>query len=653
MKQKINRFLQYNISRIKAAEQFSQQQADFFFKLVPLLLHVNHPELPGFLHQEACPGGIHLYTPEKVISDELIRRYFPATPPLSALASTAPKKNAIHSLKTIGSIGTIAQSAKSDCDYWVSVRFEELGENSLHQLQEKCELIEQWAMVYGIEVHFFLMDIDQARENSFESNAEDESAGSALKLLLKDELFRTHILVAGKIPLWWLIPPGLNEEQYRNCADKFTTDKQINPNFFVDLGYLSEIPKSEIFGACLWQLNKALESPFKSVIKFAYLELLLNYRGRALALFSDKIKCLVTYPEKLANHDEMELALDEIDPYLLLSRDIIDYYRTQAGDPSREQLVRKCLFLKTIEGMDRRTKGTDQAQSQWNSTMAMMMKWKLLPEDFTDLISLSTWSHKKLMVLGAQVHEYLIDTYKRLRDIINKFEEETGLTITSRDIAILGRKLFTFYEKKPNKVDYIRTISAASMGREHVTIHVTRLQGETVYFAFQGDHDQESLRGNADLVIKRDTSLIALITWLIINGIVQKNTALHMTKNYLSLSSHDLEGLARAIRDTFQKVDIAHIPAEQLLKTEQIERALVIINLHREKVRGSKTLHSAVLSQNSYGEYFVHEYDTLAQFKNATSQLLTKHYVSRWNNNLLFYIPPQDEKKLLQTMIGL
>ena len=154
-----------------------------------------------------------------------------------------------------------------------------------------------------------------------------------------------YILVAGKMPLWWLIPPGLTEKEYRMYVDTLYKNKKINPNIFVDLGYLSDIPESEIFGACLWQMNKALDSPFKSVIKFAYLELLLRDKDKTLPLFSDKIKCLVTFPEKLTNGKEDKLDLVDIDPYLLLAKEIVAFYQQEKTEQKRDGLIRECLFF--------------------------------------------------------------------------------------------------------------------------------------------------------------------------------------------------------------------------------------------------------------------------------------------------------------------
>ncbi|MDP2106167.1 MAG: adenylate cyclase, partial [Desulfobulbaceae bacterium] len=192
---RIDRFLAYNRSRIIKAVKFKEEKATLLFKVVPFLLHINLPGLPGFI-DAPCPCGIMRYNPFQPLSLEQFRSYFSFPLALAIDADlSSPSPCYIHSLKTIGSIGTIAQTEKSDCDYWLSVRFADFPENGLKLLSQKCKIIEEWAMGVGHELHFFLMDIDQTRDNSFESRADDESAGSAIKLLLKDELFRSHILV--------------------------------------------------------------------------------------------------------------------------------------------------------------------------------------------------------------------------------------------------------------------------------------------------------------------------------------------------------------------------------------------------------------------------------------------------------------------------
>ena len=483
IKDRIARYHAYNQSRILKAISFDTKKSTILFKIIPFLLHANSPDLPGYVDDPNCPYGIYGLKPLKLVDADLFSRYFATSQALRAGAdSPFAKQPIIHSLKTIGSIGTIAQAEKSDCDYWLSVKNAELGDKGLALLGKKCDGIMEWAMKKGVEVYFFPMDIDQTRENSFEAETDQESAGSAIKILLKDELFRTHILVAGKMLLWWLIPPGFSEQGYRAYVQKMVTQQAIKPDSFVDLGYMSDIPKAEIFGACLWQMNKAYDSPFKSVIKLAYLDMLLNQsKTQALLWFSDKVKCLVTFPEKKEQVSKTAIELTEVDPYLLMAQGIVNFYLPKLEQPEsndqmmakgREsiqqevnkeekyaELIRECLFLKTLEGMAS-AKRKPTRRKHLETIIELMKGWNLLPKDAENFSKVRSWPFQDKLGFGAKIHEFLIGTYTKLQENAGLYDVDH--TITQRDLAVLGRKLFTFYEKKANKIDYIQNHSCSS-----------------------------------------------------------------------------------------------------------------------------------------------------------------------------------------------
>lgn len=652
LKDKIEQYRAYNRARKVKAIAFNESKATILFKIIPFLLHCNYPDLPGFIEDEKCPYGIYLLDPTKVVNSELFRRFFPTSTALNHKTDNPFSLNpCIHSLKTIGSIGTTAQTEKSDCDYWISVYLKELGPNGLELLTRKCRIIEDWATSRDIEVHFFLMDIDQTRENRFESAADEESAGSSLQLLLKDELFRTHILVAGKMLLWWLIPPGLTEKGYQDYVVKLIESNAINSQNCIDLGYIADIPKTEIFGACLWQMNKALDSPFKSIIKFAYLELLLDDEKQKLPLFSDRVKCLVTFRDSLTDERDIALKPTDIDPYLLLAREIVAFYQLRRNEQKRANLIRECFFLKALEGMVSQKKTFGRKNTRLQETMQLMREWQLLPSHYKQYTNVMSWKYKKLVDFGTKVHGYLIETYKRLRWIFKSFEEGTKVAISERDIAVLGRKLFTFYEKKPNKIEYIRSLSRETMTQNDITIHITRYKGVDYYYAFQGEQDNQSIKNRTELIIRRELHPITLLTWLIVNGILSKQTTLHLTKNFLPIDLVDLQKVAESILNTFPTVKFSSISAEQLLQAEKITRGLIILNMNKHQVKNAKTFESTIITCNSFGEYFVHDYTTLTQLKNAMRTLLTKHYVSRWNKNLDIYIPTQPEQHVIKSLV--
>ncbi|MBU0481453.1 MAG: class I adenylate cyclase [Proteobacteria bacterium] len=627
---------------------FNESKAAFLFKIIPFLLHANYPDLPGFVDNEQCCFGICRLNPEKLVSQDLFSKYFPTS---SALYHHTPDpfaaKPVIHSVKTIGSIGTIAQTEKSDCDYWLSIRQKDLTEKELELLGLKCTLIEEWADTRGIEVHFFLMDIEQTRENRFDTMADKESAGTALKTLLKDELFRTHILVAGKMLLWWLIPPGLTEEGYHQYVAKLAADRTIKNENFIDLGYMADIPKPEIFGACLWQMNKALNSPFKSVIKFAYLEMLMSEKHQHLPLFSDRIKSYVTFPEHQPDQKE-KIRIADIDPYLLLARDIASFYQLDKSGEKSASLIKECLFMKTLEGMaSQKKKGGED--NRIRQTMILMKNWQLLPARFEHFSKLIQWDYRELVDFGSKVHDYLIETYKRLREIFWTMDKE--LTISERDISTLGRKLFTFYEKKENKIEYIRSISRETMAQKNITFHITRYEDQDYYYAFQGKHSSVDIKEKTRYIIKRELRPLNLVTWLLTNGILTPKTKLHITKSSMALDLYDLQSLLEKMFQVFPPINFGHISAEQLLEAERVIQALVVVNIEKKPVMGGKTLESSIITTNSYGEYFIHDYHNITQLKNALQLLLTRHFVSRWNNNLDFFTPEQKESHQIKQLL--
>ena len=77
----------------------------------------------------------------------------------------------------MGSVGTIAQSERSDLDIWLCHR-PGLSESALKELEQKCQRISEWADDMRLEMHIFLMDCDVFKEGKI-SALNEESSGSA------------------------------------------------------------------------------------------------------------------------------------------------------------------------------------------------------------------------------------------------------------------------------------------------------------------------------------------------------------------------------------------------------------------------------------------------------------------------------------------
>src|SRR5690606_23505808 len=132
-------------------------------------------------------------------------------------------------------------------------------------LRQKCDDISRWAGTLGLEAHFFLMESEKFRLGEREG-VSGEDCGSSQHYLLLDEFYRTGLLIAGRVPIWWLVPPA-EERHYNYYAETLRNKRFIKPAETIDFGTVAHLPAGEFIGAGVWQLYKAIDSPYKSVIK--------------------------------------------------------------------------------------------------------------------------------------------------------------------------------------------------------------------------------------------------------------------------------------------------------------------------------------------------------------------------------------------------
>ena len=300
------RFNALNVDRLRLVQNSLEARQRVFIELLPLLFHINHPMLPGYLSNKT-PCGVSDYAPGK--------RCIQAARKLAKSFSyqrRAQRRYSVHAIYLMGSTGTIAYSKSSDFDIWICHR-PGLSDNDIDALRNKTDGISSWAESLGLEVHFFLMD-DESFRNRKRQQLSNENAGSSQHHLLLDEFYRTGLLVAGRYPVWWLVPAEY-ENQYEEYVDKLIVNRFIKQNDIVDFGGLSHLPSDEFFGATLWQLYKAVDSPYKSILKILLMEAYANQYPDIEILAIRFKKCV----------QKADAQLDQLDPYVMMCNTVEEY----------------------------------------------------------------------------------------------------------------------------------------------------------------------------------------------------------------------------------------------------------------------------------------------------------------------------------------
>ena len=169
--------------------------------LVPLLLHLNHPALPGYV--EDAPAGIADFILSNYQQNFLSKEH----PELveyvqSAVNSDAVFHTDLRVFMWMGSFGSISQTSASDLDIWICHQ-DDLSEQDQQRLAEKNEENHSMGIHISCGNAFLFDDAKRFRNERYSDPLTKENSGSAQYMLLLEEFYRSAVRLSGK-PLLWL-----------------------------------------------------------------------------------------------------------------------------------------------------------------------------------------------------------------------------------------------------------------------------------------------------------------------------------------------------------------------------------------------------------------------------------------------------------------
>lgn len=586
------RVLRYNKARIERALVLLPENRRPLFHVLPFLLHINHPDFPGYISEANAPYGLNNYSFRNQIKQALFD-FFPHQQVLiEDIKQIWPRQRAIDALVLMGSIGTIAQSAESDFDYWVCVDGKTLTQRALQLLQKKLSLIEEWAETqHNIEVHFFLSDIDSVRNNDF-GVAEGESAGSAQAILLKSEFYTTNIVVAGKAPFWWLVPESTNEQQYYALRNMLEEGGSPDPNWFMDLGNLEKLDPNELFGAAIWQLGKAMDSPFKSVLKMAKLEVFLENVDTEQPLCN-------LLKKRVHSGDEAPGNVATIDPYALMFDQLIEHY-TETDNQEVVLLLQQCLYIKCACKLSQPIE--DEEISFKRKIIAGYVKnWGWTKAELRHLDNIDNWTFQEMVRLSRRIHSFLIHCYRRMSAKLKQGKQ----LVSKEDMTVLGRRLDTFYSRKDNKIDYLRSGFDDKVYCNCVTVKLQRKKNNaSVWSVYSGDQMGKLGKEVEKTRMTQSTCPVKLMVWCVCNRIIDEHSQILLDYDTDPVTEYDMYHLVKHAQKLFSPVKINALPRDALLSPQRIKSCFVVLNFTSLRLKpGVEEI--IVIYSTTWGETFL------------------------------------------------
>ncbi len=549
------RFLALNHDRIERTRDSLREHQRDVLDLLPLFFHVNHPLLPGFISKEA-PFGIADYQPSKAVKEAAIRLSkgfeYKRRPLL---------RYDITSVFLMGSSGTVAYSDKSDFDVWVC-HHPKLNKKQLAMLSEKAASIQEWADGIGIEINIYLMNPELFRKGEL-SELSGESSGSAQYHLLLDEFYRTSLLLAGCYPLWWLVPPE-EEHNYEAIAHKLKHNRFIKEGECVDFGGLSAIPIEEFFGASLWQLFKAIDSPYKSVLKLMLMEVYAR-NSKDTDLLSQRYKRAVY---------EGSSDLTELDPYVMLYTMLGEYLQT-FGDEERIDLLRRCFYFKVNLKVSQYAR-MRKRNWRWEYMIERAKAWGWDERYLKILDSRNEWKMHRVTEERKILINELTHCYRFLSNFVR--ENEITSSIEQQDLNLLGRKLFSTFERKAGKIEIINHGISANLWESRLSLHYGRNRaGTNTWSLYPGTADTTQVAGMVP--VRSASTALEVIAWAYFNKILDTHSGISVYAGSHGLNSRELTAVVDVIHSAFSNFDLAAHKTSDYAKTARISNAVAIVNM--------------------------------------------------------------------------
>lgn len=545
--QKINRV---RLQRVLGELRSTQQD---YIQLIPLLFHINHPTLPGFVSSDT-PAGLPNYDPsrEALNAARKLSRSF-------SYKGRAYHKYLIQGLYLMGSSGTIGHTRSSDFDFWLCYD-PKLTKVAIDLLQEKATDIEKYGAGLGLEIHIFIMDVESFRRGDKAALSRD-SSGSTQHDLLLEEFYRSGLLLAGRFPLWWLVPPD-QERNYQSYAAKLLEQRFVDDREVLDFGGLDELSADEFFGAALWQLFKGIESPYKSVLKILLME----------SYAQDYPSPRWLAQQAKAAIYEGETDLSNLDAYTMMYRQLERYLEAR-NEPDRLALVRRSLYFKVGRPLSRLSR-----LQHWRDKdiAALTKEWGWSKKELAVLDSRPEWKINSVLKERSVLVKELSHSYRLLTDFVRA--QSGSNPIKPGELNLIGRKLYTALERRPGKIDRINPGISQNMLEPKISIHYSSgSNGEAIWMMFRGQIDV--LDRSEHKVIKAAPCLLELLTWCHINQICDNKTTILLYPEDGPVTLRELRAMLKVLQQLYPDHQLPESPLEALAESPRLRSIVLVVNV--------------------------------------------------------------------------
>lgn len=565
-------FSNYNTVRMREAIRYLTAEKFKLFLKIPFLLHINARGYPGFVETFSTAHGIYNFNKSGFYKTALSQQIFPK----SIQEYIKVQKPMISAIYHIGSLGTFTQGPGSDFDYWVMVDKKQYNPEKHAALKKKLDGIVKYSREkYDQQVTFFIMDTHITADAAKRSETQDDMIAIP-RIFLQEEFYRTYLMIAGKIPLWSLLPESFSDkyEQQRFTTQALSTHRDI-----IDIGPVGTIPFTDILKGLLWHICKSAEDPIKALIKstlvFSYGFGLKEHK----TLLCDKIR-----------KGYADVGIDDysVDPYKAVFDRILKFH--ECCEPDDLPLIKNAVFFRLCGYPN--IKLPEKGSPKHQLLTHYIRSWKLKPNQISKLLAYTTWSESEKLLLEKTVIRRLA---KMFNLAMQKAKQPERLFRTQDDRAtwnILKNKTRMRLHQKDNKIN-----SCSTFLKKQTMVRMLIEQSATSWRLLVASKDKTP---RVKILVHNEFAHV--FGWILENGLYRRHTAQLKGRTIYKIFDTQYRTVS------FDALYVSASPVKPMsdnffLSPPLYQKQLVFLFFNENKNR-QHFFYAELLSINSWGEIF-------------------------------------------------
>ena len=455
--------------------------------------------------------------------------------------------------------------------------------NELFQLQRKCNLIETWAKLLNLRVSIDVVNKDFKTVQQ-QQNPQQDGAQSFLEL---DRLYRSGVMVAGRMPLWWLIPPDQNIS-YAQYTSRLLHKGFIREEDVIDFGPIPNIPAHEFVALSIQQLQSSDYDPYDACIGQVLMEIYISEYPH--------VKVLGNQFKESVYRDQLDL--DRLDPYLMVYRHI-EAYLLEREESQRLELVRRCFYYQVGKSL---SQFTSEPTWQRQQMVTLVEEWGWDRDDLKLLDGRSSWKVEQVKTEFNELIYEVSNSFRYIAEFSRRHRSQCLDQLPS--LSILGKKLHARFDQKVGKIELLNTGISESLATAEIFFAQIKHKNKLVWAIYDepvASRDIGHLRP-----LHRSESLIELIAWCLYNGLLDQHTQCDVLPGEHNLQRQELQSLISALQDSGSLAPELLTPkADAFARPARPVTFEVFLNVAcdvKKTLKGQKRVNAALNTMFDYGD---------------------------------------------------